>query len=72
MHGRFDLAFEALGLLHLKNITRPVEAFVVRLDAADRPPAEPAPAHGNNLPQLTHALIGRERDVGEIEALLSE
>src|SRR5215471_12489299 len=29
---------------------------------ADRPPAEPAPAHHNNLPQLAHALIGRERD----------
>ena len=45
VHGRLDLAFEALGLLHLKNIARPVEAFVVRLDAgshADRPPAADA------------------------------
>ena len=33
VHGRLDLAFEALGPLHLKNIARPVEAFVVRLDA---------------------------------------
>ena len=74
VHGRLDLAFEALGPLHLKNIARPVEAFVVRLDAgahADRPPAEPAPAYPNNLPQLANALIGRERDVAEIEALLS-
>ena len=84
VHGRLDLAFEALGPLHLKNIARPVEAFVVRLDAAkmprgvgvagsqvDRPPAEPAPAYRNNLPQLANALIGRERDVAEIEALLS-
>ncbi len=38
---------------------------------ADRPPAEPAPAYHNNLPQLANALIGRERDVAEIEALLS-
>jgi predicted ATPase/DNA-binding winged helix-turn-helix (wHTH) protein len=38
---------------------------------ADRPPAEPAPAHHNNLPQLANALIGRERDLAEIEALLS-
>jgi predicted ATPase len=83
VHGRLDLAFEALGLLHLKNIARPVEAFVVRLDAAkmprgvgdagsqvDRPPAEPAPAYRNNLPRLANALIGRERDVAEIKALL--
>jgi predicted ATPase len=75
VHGRLDLDFEALGLLHLKNIARPVEAFVVRLDAgphADRPPAEPAPAYPSNLPRLAHALIGRERDVAEIEALLAE
>ena len=30
---RLDLAFEELGALNLKNIARPVEAFVVRLDA---------------------------------------
>jgi predicted ATPase len=72
VHGRLDLAFEALGSLNLKNISRPIEAFVVRLDAADRPPAEPAPAYSNNLPRLAHALIGRERDVAEIEALLSK
>src|SRR5271166_5701499 len=39
---------------------------------ADRSPAEPAPAHHNNLPQLANALIGRERDLAEIEALLSK
>ena len=33
----FDLAFELLGPLNLKNIARPVDAFVVRLDATDRP-----------------------------------
>ena len=68
VHGRLDLAFEALGPLHLKNIARPVEAFVVRLDApkkprgvgdagsqVDGPPAEPAPVYRNNLPQLAHA-----------------
>ena len=72
VHGRLDLAFEALGPLHLKNIARPVEAFVVRLDAARTSSAEPAPAYHNNLPQLANALIGRERDVAEIEALLSK
>ena len=30
VHGQLDLAFEELGLLHLKNIARPVEAFVLR------------------------------------------
>ncbi len=34
VHGRFDLAFEALGTLRLKNIERPIEAFVVRFGAA--------------------------------------
>ena len=39
---------------------------------ADGPPAEPASASTTaTLPQLANALIGRERDVAEIEALLS-
>ena len=33
VHGRLDLPFEAIGPLTLKNIARPVEAFVVRLDS---------------------------------------
>ena len=37
VHGRLDLAFEELGALNLKNIARPVEAFVVRLDARRLP-----------------------------------
>jgi adenylate cyclase len=32
MQGRLDLAFEPIGELTLKNIARPVEAFVLRLD----------------------------------------
>ena len=32
VHDRLDLAFEELGALNLKNIARPVEAFVLRLD----------------------------------------
>jgi adenylate cyclase len=32
VHGRLHLAFEPIGALALKNIARPVEAFVVRLD----------------------------------------
>jgi predicted ATPase/class 3 adenylate cyclase len=92
---QLGLEFEIRGLLHLKNIAKPVEAFVVRFDAgqkpddsvtvpdrsvlgagdaghADRPSPEPAPAHPNNLLQLTNLLIGRERDVAQIEALLSK
>jgi TolB-like protein/class 3 adenylate cyclase len=34
VHGRLDLVFEKLGTLNLKNITRPVEAFVLRPDDA--------------------------------------
>jgi adenylate cyclase len=33
VHGRLDLAFEELGVLNLKNIARPVEAFLLRPDA---------------------------------------
>jgi TolB-like protein/Tfp pilus assembly protein PilF len=39
VHGRLDLAFEGLGALTLKNIARPVEAFLLKLDVDDRPPA---------------------------------
>jgi TolB-like protein/class 3 adenylate cyclase/Tfp pilus assembly protein PilF len=43
VHGRLDLAFEPIGTLALKNIARPVEAFVMRLDAdAQRPVTETA------------------------------
>ncbi len=34
VHGRLDLAFEELGPLSLKNITRPVDAFVLKVDGA--------------------------------------
>src|SRR5690349_14690775 len=33
VHGRLDLAFEPIGELTLRNIARPVEAFVLRLEA---------------------------------------
>ena len=34
VHDRLDLTFEDLGALNLKNIARPVEAFVLRFGAA--------------------------------------
>jgi DNA-binding winged helix-turn-helix (wHTH) protein len=49
----------------------PVPGTSRRLSVAE-PPAETAPAYHSNLPQLANALIGRERDVAEIEALLIE
>jgi adenylate cyclase len=38
MHGQLDLAFDALGPLDLRNIARPVEAYVLNLDAAASTP----------------------------------
>jgi adenylate cyclase len=42
VHERLDLAFEPLGALNLKNISRPVEAFVLRSDAPRVPGANDA------------------------------
>jgi class 3 adenylate cyclase/TolB-like protein len=42
VHGRLDLGFEELGVLHLKNISRPVEAFVL-LHSAPEEVATPRP-----------------------------
>ena len=42
MHGRFDLVFEPIGALALKNIARPVDAFVLRLDAETQEPVTEA------------------------------
>ena len=49
VHGRLDLTFEELGALNLKNITRPVEAFVLRVDAAGTTPksVERSLVHGS-------------------------
>lgn len=42
VHRRLDLAFEPIGALTLKNIARPVEAFVLRLDPESEVPASDA------------------------------
>ena len=34
VHGRLDLAFEGLGTLNLKNISRPIEAFLLKPNLA--------------------------------------
>jgi adenylate cyclase len=38
VHGRLGLEFEELGELTLKNIARPIEAFVLWLDVAETNP----------------------------------
>jgi adenylate cyclase len=43
---RLGLTFEELGALSLKNIARPVEAFVVRLEAAGSKSVERSLIHG--------------------------
>ena len=44
VHGRLDLGFEALGALNLKNIARPVHAYMLPPDAiAALPASDPAP-----------------------------
>jgi TolB-like protein/rhodanese-related sulfurtransferase len=50
IHGRLDLRFEELGTLNLKNIARPVDAFVVR--SGDAEWAQDAPRAGS-LPILS-------------------
>ena len=50
MRGRPDLTFEALGPLTLKNIARPVEAFVLRLDGPMVEPIERYFVHSTSEP----------------------
>jgi TolB-like protein/tetratricopeptide (TPR) repeat protein len=47
LHGRLNLPFETIGELRLKNIARPVEAFVLRLD----PAAEARPTRAGEASQ---------------------
>jgi adenylate cyclase len=44
VHGRLGLQFDELGAISLKNITRPIEAFVVRSESAEQKPRIVAPA----------------------------
>ena len=56
MHGRLNFNFEELGPLTLKNIARPVEAFVLRLNAGEAEPVrilqagEPSDTNGTPAP----------------------
>ncbi|HME19774.1 MAG TPA: adenylate/guanylate cyclase domain-containing protein [Acetobacteraceae bacterium] len=50
VHGRLDLVFAGLGTLNLKNISHPVEAYVLQLDGGATIPgsAERSRAHGTS------------------------
>ena len=57
VHGRLGLQFEAIGPLTLKNIARPVEAFILRLGpAAQEPTIDRAPAGHRTRRRI--ALLG--------------
>jgi adenylate cyclase len=53
MRGRFDLTFEELGALSLKNIAHPVEAFVLKLTAD---PFKPEPKERSLAVEIRGAL----------------
>jgi hypothetical protein len=57
VHDRLDLAFEQIGPLTLKNITRPVEVFVVRLDPAANAAPASRMARFNSI-ECAHAVLG--------------
>jgi adenylate cyclase len=59
VHDRLGLTFEELGPLKLKNIARPVEAFVVRLDATAAPSES-----------VDHSHVGDDHERG-VESLVS-
>ena len=74
VHGRLDLAFEELGALRLKNIERPVEAFLARQSGhTGSPPAMLDPLYQGstlNLGQLR--VFYRVSKLGSISAAADE
>jgi len=60
VRGRLGLAFEALGALELKNIARPVEAFVLRIDpgAGEGRPPRRLPRALSHRPAVFAVLAG--------------
>jgi TolB-like protein/class 3 adenylate cyclase len=63
VHGRLGLTFEPVGELTLKNIARPVEAFVLRLDPTaeagnvSQPASTPANVGLSNAPRLSLVVL---------------
>jgi adenylate cyclase len=65
VHGRLGLTFEPIGELTLKNITRPVDGFVLRMGPTTEaigssilaPPAEPPDVGLANAPRLPTVVL---------------
>jgi adenylate cyclase len=64
---RLPLVFEALGALNLKNIARPVEAFVVRPDAAEAPKSAKEPYVLSPLDKPSIAILPFQNMSGDPE-----
>ena len=62
VRSRLDLDFEELGEIALRNIARPIEAFVLRLDPSAPPPAPVR--HGRPRKPLLAGLMGLVRSGG--------
>ena len=69
VHGRLDLAFEPIGELTLKNIARPVEAFVLRLDTAADQVTRPVELMKAQVPGMGGPISGANstEDIGDLE-----
>jgi TolB-like protein len=60
VHNRLDLQFEPIGLITLKNIARPVEAFVLRLDPTaegDTQTVAPSGVRTSTAPRLSLVVL---------------
>jgi adenylate cyclase len=70
VHGRLDLAFDELGAVFLKNILRPVEAFLLRLEPVatarrlTSPAPLPYPSVRHPKPPRTSLTVGSLRNLG--------
>ena len=74
MRDRLDLVFEELGPLNLKNIARPVDAFVVRIDTVvtapkygRRPPSDDKPGKSLLSDKPSIAVLAFSNMSGDID-----
>ena len=68
-----DIGLRDLGAHRLKDLGSPERLFQVVHPAIDSdfPPIQSLDRHANNLPHQTSSFIGREREISEVEHLLS-
>jgi adenylate cyclase len=62
VHGRLDLTFAELGVLNLKNITRPIEAFVLQPRTGTASEAVKRPAEKPSIAVLPFDNLGGDPD----------